>query len=503
MAIPGNQSNQRRQLEALYLKLNDAIERGRPETALAKLKQLQPKRPRDINILTLMARANARMGRHKETIEAYQKASALAPKDADLHFKLALALQRGGRYQEALTEYERALYYDPAHFHAQRHKSSVLTDLDRLDEAEAALDKLVAHGGDIDADQRLGLAISAARFAPRRRDARECIAGIERHIDEAQEIGLRTAGYYQMGRLHQHLGQHDEAFACFRGFKEIEKTDWDYEEHSRRVDRLIECWTGEPKIPLSGVDGSRLIFIVGMMRSGTSLTEQMLAQVEGLTPGGELNAISRQIPSDEKTSMSRGRPLPVERSLYTRTTLSRMANAAMKWYDRVSREGFVTDKQPYNHPYVPLIAHMFPGCKIIHTMRDPLDCCLSNYAQHFSRPHTQTHDLYWLGRYYADYERMMDAWRTLDEVEMIDLQYEELVSNPEIQSRRVLDFLGIAWSEDILRFHESDRTVATASRDQVRQPMYTSSVQKYKPYEQHLDELKRGLAEGRARPHGG
>jgi hypothetical protein len=146
---------------------------------------------------------------------------------------------------------------------------------------------------------------------------------------------------------------------------------------------------------------------------------------------------------------------------------------------------------------------MFPGAKIISCLRDPLDCCLSNFTQAFARLHPQTHELYYLGRYYADYERTMKAWREIPEVDMIDLQYEELVSDPETQSKRVMEFLGREWTDDILEFHKSKRTVNTASRDQVRKPMYTSSVKKYLPYEHLLDDLKRGIEEGRARPHGG
>ncbi len=97
----------------------------------------------------------------------------------------------------------------------------------------------------------------------------------------------------------------------------------------------------------------------------------------------------------------------------------------------------------------------------------------------------------------------MKAWREIPEVDMIDLQYEELVSDPETQSKRVMEFLGREWTDDILEFHKSKRTVNTASRDQVRKPMYTSSVKKYLPYEHLLDDLKRGIEEGRARPHGG
>jgi len=233
-----------------------------------------------------------------------------------------------------------------------------------------------------------------------------------------------------------------------------------------------------------------------MMRSGTSLTEQMLAQIEHITPGGEMNAISRQVSSVESgkdVTIPHSRPYPYTRTLYTKPTLEKMSKAAMPMFNKIAQKGRVTDKQPFNYAYVPLIAHMFPGAKFIHCRRDPMDCCLSNFTQAFSRPHVQTHDLYWIGRYFTDYDRLMAAWHTLPEVDMIDLHYEEMVADPETQSKRITTFLGLDWTPDILDFHKSSRTVTTASRDQVRKPVYTSSVKKYKRYEHHLDELKRGL----------
>ncbi len=492
---------QKKKLHALYNKLNKAIDMGHGSAALLKLEQLHARFPKDLNVLMLMGKVNGKLGRHPETIESYAKAVRLHPKDPEIRYKYAVALHKGGLFEESILELERVLYYKPDHFYALRHKASALTDLDRTEEGYAAMEKLyeAVEGQDLDADKLLALAISSARYAPKKRDALESIEELNRHLGDATEIGFKKAAYFQMGRLYHGLKRYDEAFACYTACKDLEKEEWDPDEHSDRFDRLIDCWRTDKPIPFSRVDGSRIVFVLGMMRSGTSLTEQMLAQVEGITPGGELNAISRQIPTGETTRMKHGRTLPYTRSLYSPPTLNKMARAAMKMYNEVAREGIVTDKQPYNYTCVPLITHMLPGAKIIHCVRDALDCCLSSYTQAFSRLHMQTHDLYWLGRYYADYERLMRAWHTIPGVEMLDLHYEELVNDPEGQSKRVMEFLGLPWTEDILRFHESSRTVNTASRDQVRKPMYTSAVRKYLPYEHHLDELKRGLADGRAR----
>jgi len=487
---------QYKKLYEVCSKIHQAIELGKTAPAVTKLNELNAKFPNQPMILSLIGRVNGKMGRHKESIDGYGRAVKVDPKNADSRFDYALALQKGGEYEQALQEFERTLYYAPNHFLALRHKCSVLTDLDRNDEALIVMNQLKdsVKNKSISPGQKLAIAVSQARLAPKVCDAREAIEEIQRcMIDKDDDIGVRVAAYWQVGRLFDHLKEYDNAFESYKQCKEIKKDVWDPDEHSQRVDQLIKCWAPDADIPFSDIDGSRLIFIVGMMRSGTSLTEQMISQVPSVTPGGEMNAISRQVSSVDRTTMAHARPYPVTRSLYTQTTISTMAKNAKEMFDGIVKEGYLTDKQPYNYPYVPLIAHMFPGCKIIHCVRNPLDCLLSNYTQAFSRPHMQTHDMYWLGRFYRDYERLMKHWHTLPEVDMIDLQYEELVENPESESKRVIEFLGLEWNEDILNFHKSKRTVSTASRDQVRQPVYTSSVHKYKRYEKHLDELKRGL----------
>jgi len=487
---------QLKKLRVMLKKINKAIDLGNTTPAINTLHKLNTQYPRNPMVLTLLGRANSKIGRHSESIEAYKQAVKNKPKDGELRSQYALALQKGGRYEEALLELERTLYYIPNDYHALRYKCSVLNDLNQTDKALAAHNALRSsvEGQQLSASYQLGIAVSGARLAPKAIDAAAAVEEIERSIDDPScEDGLLVPAYWHMGRLYSHLKEYDKAFESYKNCKEIKKENWDPDEHSKRIDQLIACWTGDAQIPYTEIDGSRLIFILGMMRSGTSLTEQMIAQVEGVTAGGEMNAISRQLPQIEQSTMPHGRPHPSTPQLYTKGTLKKMGEAAMQMYNDIARTGYITDKQPYNYLYAPLIAHMFPGCKIIHCVRNPMDCCLSNYTQSFSRPHMQTHDLYWLGRYYRDYERLMQAWHTIDEIDMIDLHYEQLVEDPEGESKRVMAFLGIEWTEDILNFHTSSRIVSTSSRDQVRKPIYTSSVKKYKHYENHLDELKRGL----------
>ncbi len=502
-----NPQQQQKRMQ-LYKKLNQAIDDGYASQALTKLNEVAKRFPTDIDARMLMGRANAALGRHPEAIEAYRKATEIAPDNPDIRHQYGAALHKGGEFDEALLEFERVLYKKPDHFYALRHKTSTLSDLGRDEDAYKAFLQLqqLAQSIQLDTNKSLAIAISGSRFSPKIISAEESIAAMEAHIAESTERSFKRAGYFQLGRLYNHLKQYDNAFDAYLKGKEVDPYDWDPELHSERIDQLIDCWRTEDEIPFAnakGIDGSRLIFIVGMMRSGTSLTEQMLAQVKEIVPGGEMNAVSRTIPKKEIHKLKFTQRYPLNRELYTQQRLNKMAKNAMQGFNEVHPHFSVTDKQPFNYAFVPLIAHMFPGCKFIHCVRDELDCCLSNFTQAFARPHPQTQKLHWLGRYFADYERTMRAWHDIPEVDMIDLRYEDLVADPEGQSKRVLKFLEREWTEDILEFHKSKRTVNTASRDQVRKEIYTSSVKKYTPYEHRLDDLKAGIAEGRARPHGG
>lgn len=506
--VPNLSANQKQKRIALYKKLNHAIDEGYASQAITKLLEVIKRFPNDLDAFMLLGRANGTLGRHPESIAAYRKATEISPDNPDIRHYYGSALHKGGEFEAALLEFERVLYKQPDHFYALRHKTSTLSDLGREEDAYKAFQNLqqVAKEIPLDTNRMLAIAVSGARFSPKFIGAEESITAIDTQIAASDETSFKRAGYFQLGRLHNHLKQYDEAFDAYINSKQVDPYEWDPELHSQRIDQLIDCWHTEEDIPyanVKGIDGSRLIFIVGMMRSGTSLTEQMLAQVKGIVPGGEMNAVSRTIPKKEVHKLKYTQRYPLDRSLYTQPRLNKMAKLAIQGFNEVHPHYAITDKQPFNYAFVPLIAHMFPGCKIIHCVRDELDCCLSNFTQAFARPHPQTQELRWLGRYFADYERTMKAWHDIPEVDMIDLRYEELVADPEGQSKRVMGFLGREWTEDILEFHKSKRTVNTASRDQVRKEIYTSSVKKYTPYEHRLDDLKAGIAEGRARPHGG
>lgn len=475
---------------------------GHPK-AYGLLTAMAKRHPADPRIQWMLGTCNGELGRYAEAIEAFTRAVHGLPDEPRAVMGLIFALQRGGRHEEALTHTQRLLRKRPGDAHLRRMRVSLLLDIGRNSEAAEAFAELSA-SPEVEAmgpRERAVIANTGARLAPGHRDARETIAELERYADDDRvSAPVRTAANWHLGRLYDALEEPDAAFAAHTRSKSIGRPAWDPDLHSRRIDALIECWKPGCGVPFADRDGSRLVFIAGMMRSGTSLTEQMLAQLDDVAPGGEMNAVGRQVgavePVPGEPAMNLRR-LPVSRERYDQKTISQMATRAWQAYDKVSTTSrFVTDKQPENIFFVPLIARMFPGCRIIHTTRDPVDTCLSNYFQAFGRPHPQTHDLAWLGRYYRDYERMAEAWRALPDVNMIELRYEDLVRDPETHLGRAMAFIGLSWDERVLEFYRSDRAVRTSSRDQVRRPLYTSSVRKHAAYAAHLGPLYAALGLG-------
>ncbi|MFQ5643505.1 MAG: sulfotransferase, partial [Thiogranum sp.] len=153
----------------------------------------------------------------------------------------------------------------------------------------------------------------------------------------------------------------------------------------------------------------------------------------------------------------------------------------------------VVDKMPGNFMHLGFIELLFPGARIIHSMRDPLDTCLSCYFQDFSRSHPYSYDFAHLGAFYKSYEKTMQHWRKVLQIPMLEVQYEDLITNQETASRRIVDFCGLEWDDQCYNFHETQRYVATASYDQVRRPIYTSSISRWKNYSEFLAPLREAL----------
>ncbi len=245
----------------------------------------------------------------------------------------------------------------------------------------------------------------------------------------------------------------------------------------------------------SGDPSPAPIFIVGLPRSGSTLVEQILASHSDVEGTMELPNIIRITHQFDDMLASRegypeqvgGAPVGLLRALGTRYLEE---TAPLR-----SERAHFTDKLPNNFSHIGLIHAMLPNAAVIDARRHPMDCCFSTFKQHFAEGQTFSYDLGDLGRYYRCYLSLMDHWDTVLPCKVLHLQYEDLVRDPEVQIRRLLDFCRLPFEAACLSFHQTRRSVRTASAEQVRQPIYASGVGYWRYFEKELQPLRQALGD--------
>ena len=245
----------------------------------------------------------------------------------------------------------------------------------------------------------------------------------------------------------------------------------------------------------NGYEAQDPIFIVSLPRSGSTLVEQILAshsQVEGTAELTELSQISNSVGryrADKDTFPRSVRDLSFrDWRAYGKEYLDRTRR------HRITDKPFFTDKMPNNFPLLGFAYLTMPNARFINARRHPLDSCLGSYKQLFGKGQNFTYDMVELGMYYQEYDAVIKHWHEVMPGRVLDVHYEETVTDLESQVRRILDHCGLPFEEQCLRFYESDRAVKTASSEQVRQPIYKGALGKWRKYEAHLDEWKEQLA---------
>ena len=206
----------------------------------------------------------------------------------------------------------------------------------------------------------------------------------------------------------------------------------------------------------------------------------------------ELPGIVSSLPAETGSN----KDFPACVSQLTQSVVDRMAEGYLERLTKLAPGALrITDKLPHNFQHVGLIRLLFPNARILHCARNPLDTCLSCYFADFQGQHPYMYDLTSLGLHYHEYRRLMQHWRDALGIPMLEVRYEDLVENQEEISRSMIEYCGLEWDDRCLDFHKSDRRALTASYDQVRQPVYTRSVERWRNYEKYLQPLQDALGE--------
>jgi hypothetical protein len=351
------------------------------------------------------------------------------------------------------------------------------------------------------------LASACGMVGPKAGKAAEAVAVLERclHQPDLAPADRRSLHFGAAGLLDK-LGRYDDAFAHARQGNELGRRlfrPFDPVAQAASTSRRIAYATPERlrAMPRATHGNRRPAFIVGMPRSGTSLVEQILASHPAVFGAGELPTLGQIAVSIARADWDEGDPYPQCLESLSIRRANRLAAQYLSHIESLNRNAtYVTDKMPLNGSLLGLVELLFPGCHVIHCVRDPLDTCLSCYLTGFQEGNAFTADLAHLGAYYRDYQRLVGHWKSVVELPILDVRYEDLVQNPAPQVRRMLDFLNLPWDDRCLKFHDNPRPVHTASRDQVRRPMYRSSIGRWRNYEKHLGPLIAALDNGPAEP---
>jgi tetratricopeptide (TPR) repeat protein len=467
----------------------------RVDSAVALYERALFLRPDSVDAHNNLGVAFMAQGRIEDAVAHYERALALDPNHVTAHTNLGSALAAQGKLDQAGAQHERAIAIDPQHAHAHVELGNVLKYRGRFDEALAEYERAIAIRPDY-ADAHFSRA-EVRTFHPGDTElsALEALAARD-DLGPEQAVIIHFALFKAL----EDCKDYQRAFEHLRKGNDLKRRLIEYDEpHTTRFfkrlsavfDRsLLDRFQGE------GDPSSVPIFVVGMPRSGSSLIEQILAshpQIHGAGELWDLDAAARIVLTATGQQVGYPECIPALGG----AALRRMGQTYLARLPAVADgKTHIVDKMPGNYLRIGLIRMILPNARIIHTMRNPVDNCVSCYSKLFSMGHQCSYDLGELGRYYRMYTEMMAHWRSvLPPGGMLDVSYEEVVDDIESQARRLIDYCGLPWDDRCLSFHESSSPVRTASAAQVRQPLFRSSLQRWRKYEADLGPLLRELGD--------
>ncbi len=435
------------------------------------------------------------LGRLGKATLAFKKAAGLDPEDLDASNNLAAVLELRGELDDAFETYQQVLERDEHNIAAVSGIAALMERFGPRDEGLKIVDRFTACD-----DAPVNLIIVHAYLLKRMDRIAEAMDLVRKTLGRDHSDAERADLQFAVGDFLDAMGEYNEAFENYRAANRIKAKNYDPEGDALFFDSLIEFFTPErmARLPRSGNSSEEPIFIVGMPRSGTSLVEQILASHPLVFGAGELENIGR-IAREMHRILDTGSTFPRCLRFASPEDLDQLADGYLNYVSMLKgdpEQNFLrtTDKMPLNFMHLGLIEMLFPKARVIHCRRNPMDTGLSCYVHNFSEGALSfSYDLEHIGLFYGQYERLMNHWTELIELPVLQLQYEELISDQEAVIRNMIEFTGLEWDDSCLRFHESQRPVDTASRHQASRPIYDTSVDRSEHYADHLKSLRRVL----------
>jgi Tfp pilus assembly protein PilF len=472
--------------DALNLMGTLALEAKQPKQAIAYFEKALKALPRQPAYINNLGSALLAAEDYPGAAQQFRRALIFDPHLVDAMCNLGRVSKLLNQADDALQHYQRALAIAPELDKAALGLADVRRDRGEMADATALYREVIARG--TEAIQALVGLAAAHRFTSEDREPalmQDLLsAGV---ADPDARVALRHA----LGKALADLGQHDAAFAAFAAAKAETGKGYDLALLTARHDALIAALDAGffAQRRDFGLDSEQPVFIVGMPRSGTTLTEQICASHSQVSGAGELRTLDAL--ASELGAADPDPGLYVQR--LQQMTAAESRRLAERYLEQLRAFGGtgarITDKMPHNFEQLGLVALLFPRARVIHCQRSPVDTCFSCFTHPFNDGHGYNTDLGMLGRYYLEYRRITDHWHRVLPNPPLASSYEVLVHNQEAQSRRLIAHLGLEWESGVMAFHKSERLVKTPSRWQVRQPIYRSSVKGWQPYRAHLAPL--------------
>lgn len=437
------------------------VRQQQPGEALVQAERLLMQEPNNPNFLTLKASILVRIGDHEQALDIYESVLKHYPNQARAQMSYGHTLKTVGRLDESIAAYRKCISLSPEVGEAYWSLANLKTFRFSDSDIEDMRKQVTSEGGNADDQSHLAFAL---------------------------------------GKALEDRGEYDESFRFYRRGNAIRRIEHKHNPQRNVLDAVRQVRTCDKAFFEQrkgwGCPSPAPIFIVGLPRAGSTLLEQILAshsQVEGTAELQDIIAISRKLGEH-----SRQNPAGKYPEILAEMTADQLRELGESYLEttkiqRTTGSPYFIDKMPNNFRHIGLIHLILPNSKIIDARRHPMGGCFSGFKQLFAHGQTFTYGLEDIGKYYRDYVRLMDHWDAVLPGRVHRVQYEEMVADTENQIRALLDYCGLEFEEQCLRFYETERAVRTPSSEQVRKPIYKESMEQWRNYEAHLGPLKEAL----------
>lgn len=426
------------------------------DSAIENFERAHQGDPLNGQTITNLANLYSAKSRFDDAIALFHNVLRINPDAVGVHYNLGVCQSEKGAMDEALASFRRAVEIDPHHVDSQY--ALATSGKVRLPPEQLIFLAELAQSADISLENKGKLNFALGMQA------------------DQQKLSAPAITFYNTGN------------ACRRAHLESKNQGFNPRNHARIAQQIYEVFQQSFFETRQGWGNAtdKPVFVVGMPRSGTSLVEKILDSHPDVFGAGERPNILAMV-QELKKELGGGLEFPQGIADLGPEEIASLAQEDLRSLNKMEDSAArVVDKLPINFMYLGLISLLYPGARVIHCKRDPRDTALSCYFQNFVHSHAWSCDLAHIGVYYKNYMNVMAHWSRVLPLPILDINYEDVVQDQERKSREMIEFLGLDWDPNCLDFHVSDGAVRTASKWQVRQPIYTRSIARWRDYDDFL-----------------